>query len=106
MHAMVLDATGQPLRLRKLPCPQPGPDELLIKVPNMGQREECKDDTGKVLDEAGRCLVKSALDSTVGKEAEGATQLNQDETAAYKIVGTDAVGPVAGEQLRIGCEGS
>ena len=32
MHAMVLDATGQPLRLRTLPRPQPGPDELLIEV--------------------------------------------------------------------------
>jgi len=47
----------------------------------------------------GRAKVKQALD-TFGKEAEGATQLNQDETAAYKIVGTDSVGPVAGAQLR------
>lgn len=69
-------------------------DEVLIKVPNVGTRAECPG-----TDEAGRCLVKSALD-TFGKEAEGATQLNEDETAAYKIVGTDAVGPVAGEQLR------
>ncbi len=82
-------------------------DEILIKVPNMGQREECRNDnnlplsdTNPLLVEAGRCLVKKALDGTVGKEAEGATQLDQDETAAYKIVGTDAVGPVAGEQLR------
>jgi len=75
-------------------------DEVLIKVPNLGEREECKDDNGKLLPEAGRCLVKKALDSKVGKEAEGSTQLNQDETAAYKIVGTDAVGPVAGAQLR------
>src|SRR5688572_23850568 len=69
-------------------------DEVLIKVPNVGARAECPG-----TDEAGRCLVKSALD-TFGKEAEGPTQLDQDETAAYKIVGTDAVGPVAGEQLR------
>lgn len=75
-------------------------DEVLIKVPNLGEREECRDDKGQPLPEAGRCLVKKALDGTVGKEAEGATQLDQDETAAYKIVGTDAVGPVAGEQLR------
>jgi preprotein translocase subunit SecF len=75
-------------------------DEVLIKVPNLGVREECKDENDKPLPEAGRCLVKKALDTTVGKEAEGPTQLDQDETAAYKIVGTDAVGPVAGEQLR------
>jgi preprotein translocase subunit SecF len=75
-------------------------DEVLIKVPILGQREECKDEGGKLQDEAGRCLVKKALDATVGKEAEGPTQLDQDETAAYKIVGTDAVRPVASEQLR------
>lgn len=47
----------------------------------------------------GRAMVKKALD-TFGKEAEGATALGDDETAAYKIVGTDSVGPVAGAQLR------
>jgi preprotein translocase subunit SecF len=74
-------------------------DEVLIKVPNLGQREECKDERGEAVPEAGRCIVKKALDG-FGKEAEGPTQLNQDESAAYKIVGTDAVGPVAGAQLR------
>lgn len=47
----------------------------------------------------GRAMVKKALD-TFGKEAEGATQLGDDEAAAYKIVGTDSVGPIAGAQLR------
>lgn len=70
-------------------------DEVLIKVPNLGARPEvCPN-----VDEAGRCFVKNALD-TFGKEAEGATQLPDDANAAYKIVGTDAVGPVAGAQLR------
>src|SRR5688572_9684528 len=70
-------------------------DEVLIKVPNLGARPEvCPN-----VDEAGRCFVKTALD-TFGKEAEGATQLPDDPAAAYKIVGTDAVGPVAGAQLR------
>ncbi|MBK7707365.1 MAG: protein translocase subunit SecF [Acidobacteria bacterium] len=69
-------------------------DEMLIKVPNIGKREECPD-----TDEAGRCIVKKALDS-FGKEAEGATKLEDDPAAAYKIVGTDSVGPVAGAQLR------
>ncbi len=75
-------------------------DEVLIKVPNLGERDECKDENGKLLPEAGRCLVKKALDAKAGKEAEGSTQLDQDPAAAYKIVGTDAVGPVAGAQLR------
>jgi preprotein translocase subunit SecF len=70
-------------------------DEVLIKIPNQGRREEiCPG-----VDEAGRCIVKSALDK-FGKEAEGAVSLPDDANAAYKIVGTDSVGPVAGEQLR------
>ncbi len=47
----------------------------------------------------GRETVKKALDS-FGKEAEATKSLTEDEAAAYKIVGTDSVGPVAGKQLR------
>ncbi|MGI9054969.1 MAG: protein translocase subunit SecF [Pyrinomonadaceae bacterium] len=47
----------------------------------------------------GRAKVKQALDS-FGKEAEPTLSLPDDQNAAYKIVGTDSVGPVAGEQLR------
>ncbi|MBK8467427.1 MAG: protein translocase subunit SecF [Chloracidobacterium sp.] len=74
-------------------------DEVLVKVPNLGQREDCVDENSQPMPEAGRCVVKKALD-TFGTEAVGATQLPDDATASYKIVGTDAVGPVAGEQLR------
>ena len=74
------------------------PDEVLIKIPNLGSRpEECPDLAPGA--EAGRCFVKKALD-TFGKEAEGPTQLPDDPAAAYKIIGTDSVGPVAGAQLR------
>ena len=69
-------------------------DEVLIKVPNLGKRDECPD-----TDEASRCFVKKGLD-TFGKEAAGATSIQDDESAVYKIVGTDTVGPVASEQLR------
>lgn len=48
----------------------------------------------------GRETVKRALDTTFGREAEATRSLAEDEAAAYKIVGTDSVGPVAGEQLR------
>jgi preprotein translocase subunit SecF len=48
---------------------------------------------------AGRNKVREAL-NTFGREAEGTTALTDDPSAAYKIVGTDYVGPVAGEQLR------
>jgi len=74
-------------------------DEVLIKVPNFGKREECKDSDGKIFDEAARCLVKKGL-NTFGTEAEGAATLADTESAGYKIVGTDTVGPVASEQLR------
>ncbi len=74
-------------------------DEILVKVANLGQREDCKDAEGKILDEAGRCVVKKALD-TFGPEAAATVALGDDANAAYKIVGTDSVGPVAGAQLR------
>lgn len=49
--------------------------------------------------DAGRKLVQQAL-NTFGKEAPTGVELNQATGAKYKIVGTDSVGPVAGEQLR------
>ncbi|HSI89033.1 MAG TPA: protein translocase subunit SecF [Pyrinomonadaceae bacterium] len=49
--------------------------------------------------ERGRQIVKSALD-TFGREATPGTLLAQDPEAAYQIVGTDSVGPIAGKQLR------
>ncbi len=71
-------------------------DEVLIKVPNMGERKDvCPDVEG----ESSRCFVKKGLD-TLGKEAEPANSLKDEQAASYKIVGTDTVGPVASEQLR------
>lgn len=69
-------------------------DEILIKVANLGAREECPGE-----EESGRCMVKLAL-NTFGTEAGATTNLEADPAAAYKIIGTDAVGPVAGQQLR------
>ena len=62
------------------------PDTVLIKVP----LEEGKD---------GRAQVREAL-NTFGKEAEATLEIQNDPNAAYKIVGTDAVGSIAGAQLR------
>ena len=61
-------------------------DTVLIKVP----LEEGKD---------GRAQVREALD-TFGQEAAPDLELEADANAKYKIVGTDAVGAIAGEQLR------
>jgi preprotein translocase subunit SecF len=85
-------------------------DEVLIKVPLLegsvdapapvpaeGGEAQPVQDASQV--NIGRQMVKSALDK-FGKEAEGATTLQDDQAAAYKIVGTDSVGPVAGAQLR------
>ncbi len=105
-------------------------DEVLIKVPLMGNAEGTQTNTNDANQAAtnsnsqisnnsnnqttaetqatgqnnqvdsGRALVKQSLDTLVGKEAEGTLSLGDDPNAAYKIVGTDAVGPVAGAQLR------
>src|SRR5687768_14303270 len=61
-------------------------DTVLIKVP----LEEGKD---------GRTQVRDAL-NTFGAEAAPDREIEADQNAAYKIVGTDAVGAIAGEQLR------
>src|SRR5205085_8534372 len=49
--------------------------------------------------QAGRQTVKSALE-TFGPEAEGDATLATNPDAAFKIVGTDSVGAVAGSKLR------
>ncbi len=98
-------------------------DEVLIKVPLFESVEEAQSaapptnantaiptdaavTTGAAAIEAqnsqvniGRATVKQALD-TFGPEAEPTKSLAEDETATYKIVGTESVDPVAGAQIR------
>jgi preprotein translocase subunit SecF len=74
----VHDAVVQPVTDR--------PDTFLIKVPLMEGQD-------------GRTQVKEALTS-FGQEAAPTTELEADPNAAFKIVGTDAVGAIAGAQLR------
>ncbi|CAN5290545.1 protein translocase subunit SecF [soil metagenome] len=88
-------------------------DELLIKIPIIEGRvlqapASPEADAGAIADadtaggtqvEVGRQTVKTAL-NTFGAEAAAELPIQDDEAAAYKIVGTDSVGPVAGEQLR------
>jgi preprotein translocase subunit SecF len=62
-------------------------DTVLIKVPLEAAGQD------------GRAHVREAL-NTFGPEAPPATELEADPNAAYKIVGTDAVGAIAGAQLR------
>src|SRR5690348_6660479 len=75
----VKDAVVQPVTDRK--------DTVLIKVPLEGEGQD------------GRARVREALNE-FGTEAPPATELEANPTAAYKIVGTDAVGAIAGAQLR------
>jgi preprotein translocase subunit SecF len=63
------------------------PDTVLIKVPLEGEGQD------------GRVRVREALNG-FGQEAAATTELEQDPNAAYKIIGTDAVGAIAGAQLR------
>lgn len=63
------------------------PDTVLIKVPLEGEGQD------------GRARVREAL-STFGTEAAPGKELESDANPAYKIIGTDAVGAIAGAQLR------
>ncbi|MBV9215655.1 MAG: protein translocase subunit SecF [Acidobacteria bacterium] len=78
------------------------PDEVLIKIPliEAGASDTAPDEQRqKEQVQGGRLTVKKALDS-FGTEAEGDATLDTNPDAAYKIVGTDSVGAVAGSQLR------
>lgn len=70
-------------------------DTVMIKVPLGGG--ETVQSQAEV--DAGRSRVRTAL-NTFGAEAAAEIDLNADPNAAYKIIGTDAVGAVAGAQLR------
>lgn len=72
------DAVVQPVTDRQ--------DTFLIKVPLIEGQD-------------GRTQVKEALTS-FGPEAGATVELEADPNAAFKIVGTDAVGAIAGAQLR------
>lgn len=65
-------------------------DTVLIKLPLEGQTSTI---------DAGRDQVRKAL-ITFGPEAKPTLELEDDPEAAFKIVGTDAVGAIAGAQLR------
>lgn len=89
------------------------PDEVLIKIPLVEGAADTpvapaqpaqlaapgKDTAVAAQVQAGRQTVKQALD-TFGKEAEGDQSLADSPDAAYKIVGTDSVGAIAGSKLR------
>lgn len=75
-------------------------DEVLIKVPlleGVGEAATEEETVNQV--NKGRESVRNAL-NTFGTEAQPELALQDDPNAAYKIVGTDSVGPVAGAQLR------
>ncbi len=68
-------------------------DTVLIKLPLEGAGES------EAQVDAGRSIVRSGL-NTFGSEAPAGADLAADPNAAYKIIGTDAVGAVAGAELR------
>ncbi len=69
-------------------------DTVLIKLPLEGQGTESQAQV-----DAGRTEVRNAL-NVFGPEAQPSLELDADAKAAYKIIATDAVGAVAGAQLR------
>lgn len=81
-------------------------DEVLIKIPLLeGETLPATAETpaeGNTVNNQvnqGRQKVIEAL-NTLGKEVPASADLAGAQDGAYKIVGTDSVGPVAGEQLR------
>lgn len=86
-------------------------DEVLIKMPlegpdaanTGGTPQTAPTGDGKPAEvtqvDPGQTKVRKAL-SKFGAEASEKADLNSDPNAAYKIIGTEAVGPVAGQQLR------
>jgi preprotein translocase subunit SecF len=75
-------------------------DEVLIKIPLIeGTADGAANGEAVNQVNVGRESVKNALNA-FGAEAAPETALPDDPNAAYKIVGTDSVGPVAGAQLR------
>jgi preprotein translocase subunit SecF len=85
------------------------PDEVLIKTPLIENNSEglvvapaegttAENVTNSQVVE-GRKRVKEALDG-FGPEAAGEATLDNTPDAAYKIIGTDSVGAIAGSQLR------
>jgi len=79
----IRDAIVQPVTDRQ--------DTVLIKIPLEGESE------AEV--ESGRARVRAAL-STFGKETKPKQHLDSDSEASFEIIGTDAVGAIAGAQLR------
>ena len=75
-------------------------DEVLIKIPLIEGSAAAANEAETVNQvNVGRESVKNALNS-FGPEAAPEVALQDDPNAAYKIVGTDSVGPVAGAALR------
>jgi preprotein translocase subunit SecF len=70
-------------------------DEHLIRLPRQAQ-----DDAASAEVDPGVLKVKAALDSFGKAAREDTHDVHEDPDAAYKIVGTEAVGAVAGQQLR------
>ncbi|MCA1631512.1 MAG: protein translocase subunit SecF [Acidobacteria bacterium] len=86
-HAGVHDAIIQPVSSK--------PDEVLIKLPRLGSEESAQDEAQV---DVGRTKVAEALKSFGAQVA--ADQDFAAEGNSFKIVGTDAVGAVAGAALR------
>lgn len=103
------------------------PDEMLIKIPRLEGQQQAQPQSSSPQQQAannqqenaqvqnaqqaegvaqpqaqvdpGRVKIRQAL-NTFGPEAQGQQSLQDDPNAAYKIEGTEAVGAVAGAQLR------
>ena len=93
MRAMVLTAPGQPLRLVQMPVPQPGPDQVLIRVHACGV---CRTDLHIVDGE----LTQPKLPLVPGHEIVGAVVRVGEHVARFRVgdrVGVPWLGRTCGE---------
>src|SRR5256714_9931510 len=81
------------------PQPASNPQQQANAQPQNPQQAQSATVQTQAQVDVGRVKVRQAL-NTFGPEAQGQQSLQDDPNAAYKIVGTDAVGAIAGAQLR------
>jgi preprotein translocase subunit SecF len=96
----VTDKTDEVLIKMPLEGPEAGPagaGGAQVAEPGPPGAGGAKVDVAQV--DPGQTKVRKAL-SKFGAEAAEKADLNSDPNAAYKIIGTEAVGPIAGQQLR------
>jgi alcohol dehydrogenase, propanol-preferring len=88
MRAMLLDTARSPLRLADLPCPQPGPDQVLIRVHACGVcRSDLHVSDGELLEPKLPLVLGHEIVGTVVATGECVDRLNPGERVGVPWLG-------------------